>query len=128
MNWYLKALTNYIEFSGRARRKEYWFFILFNILISIAFTIIDGVTGLYSIETGVGLFSGIYSLFILVPSIAVGVRRLHDTNRSGWWLLISFIPLIGAIILIVFLASDSNPEENQYGPNPKATAAKATTA
>ena len=123
MNWYLKALTNYTEFGGRARRKEYWFFILFNILISIAFTIIDGVTGLYSIETGVGLFSGIYSLAILVPSIAVGVRRLHDTNRSGWWLLISFIPLIGAIILIVFLASDSNPEENQYGPNPKAATA-----
>jgi len=123
MNWYLKALTNYTEFGGRARRKEYWFFILFNILISIAFTIIDGVTGLYSIETGVGLFSGIYSLAILVPSIAVGVRRLHDTNRSGWWLLISFIPLIGAIILIVFLASDSNPEENQYGQNPKADTA-----
>ena len=123
MIWYLKALTNYTEFGGRARRKEYWFFILFNILISIAFTIIDGVTGLYSIETGVGLFSGIYSLAILVPSIAVGVRRLHDTNRSGWWLLISFIPLIGAIILIVFLASDSNSEENQYGPNPKAATA-----
>ena len=123
MIWYLKALTNYTEFGGRARRKEYWFFILFNILISIAFTIIDGVTGLYSIETGVGLFSGIYSLAILVPSIAVGVRRLHDTNRSGWWLLISFIPLIGAIILIVFLASDSNSEENQYGPNPKVATA-----
>jgi uncharacterized membrane protein YhaH (DUF805 family) len=128
MNWYLKALTNYMDFSGRARRKEYWFFILFNLLISVALTIIDGVIGLYSIETGVGLFSGIYSLVILIPSIAVGVRRLHDTNRSGWWLLILFIPLIGVIILIVFMASDSNPEKNQYGPNPKTSTAKATTA
>jgi len=123
MNWYLQALTNYSEFGGRARRKEYWFFVLFNMLISMALTIIDGVTGLFSIETGIGLFSGLYALAVLVPSIAVGVRRLHDTNRSGWWLLIMFIPLIGVIILIVFMATDSNPEENKYGLNPKAATA-----
>ncbi len=66
-----------------------------------------------------GLLGGIYMLAVLIPGIAVSVRRLHDTNRSGWWLLISLIPLIGAIVLIVFLASDSKPEENQYGVNPK---------
>ena len=119
MNWYLEVLKKYAVFSGRTRRKEYWYFILFNTLISIALTIIDGVTGTLNVEAGVGLLSGIYAFVVLIPSIAVAVRRLHDTNRSGWWLFIMLIPIIGAIVLIVFFVSDSKPEENQYGLNPK---------
>ena len=119
MNWYLEVLKKYAVFNGRARRKEYWYFILFNIITSIVLVIIDGVTGSFSPEAGMGLLGSIYMLAVLIPGIAVAVRRLHDTNRSGWWLLISLIPLIGVIVLIVFLASDSNSEENQYGVHPK---------
>ena len=119
MNWYLEVLKKYAVFNGRARRKEYWYFFLFSLIISVALVIIDSMIGSFSAETGLGLLSGIYALAVLIPNLAVGVRRLHDTNRSGWWLLISFIPLIGAIVLIVFLASDSKAEENQYGANPK---------
>jgi uncharacterized membrane protein YhaH (DUF805 family) len=75
--------------------------------------------GLFDVESGIGLLSGIYSLAVLIPSISVGVRRLHDTNRTGWWLLISLIPLLGIIILIVLMVLDSQPDDNQYGPNPK---------
>lgn len=120
MNWYIEVLKKYAVFNGRARRKEYWYYYLFYMLIYIVLIIIDVVAGTFSAEAGMGLLSGIYTLAVLIPSIAVGVRRLHDTNRSGWWLFIGLIPIIGAIVLIVFLASDSKPEENQYGPNPKA--------
>ena len=123
MNWYIEALKKYAIFNGRARRKEYWYFYLFDMLIYIVLIIIDVVVGTFSAEAGMGLLSGIYAIVFLIPRIAVGVRRLHDTNRSGWWLLIGLIPIIGAIVLIVFLASDSKPEENQYGPNPKAATA-----
>ena len=123
MNWYIEVLKKYAVFNGRARRKEYWYYYLFYMLTYIVLIIIDVVAGTFSAEAGMGLLSGIYTLSVLIPSIAVGVRRLHDTNRSGWWLLIGLIPIIGAIVLIVFLASDSKPEENQYGPNPKAATA-----
>jgi uncharacterized membrane protein YhaH (DUF805 family) len=123
MNWYIEVLKKYAVFNGRARRKEYWYYYLFYMLIYIVLIIIDIVTGTFSAEAGMGLLGGIYTIAVLIPSIAVGVRRLHDTNRSGWWLLIGLIPIIGAIVLIVFLASDSKPEENQYGPNPKAATA-----
>jgi uncharacterized membrane protein YhaH (DUF805 family) len=82
-------------------------------------SIVDGMIGSYNSEGGIGLLSGIYSLAVLIPGIAVSVRRLHDTNRSGWWLLISLIPLIGAIVLLVFMVQDSQEGDNQYGPNPK---------
>ncbi len=123
MNWYIQVLKKYAVFNGRARRKEYWYYYLFYMLIYIVFIIIDVVTGTFSAGTGMGLLSGIYTIAVLIPSIAVGVRRLHDTSRSGWWLLIGLIPIIGAIVLIVFFASDSKPEKNQYGPNPKAATA-----
>ncbi len=123
MNWYLEVLKKYAVFGGRARRKEYWYFFLFNTLISIGLMIIDGVTGSFSAEAGMGLLSGLYTLGVLIPGTAVMVRRLHDTNRSGWWFWIVLIPIIGAIVLIVFLASDSKPEENQYGSSPKAVLA-----
>lgn len=118
MNWYLDVLKKYADFSGRARRSEYWYFYLFNTLISFAIGMVDGIFGFIG-EFGIGMLGGIYTLLVLIPSIAVGVRRLHDTNRSGWWLLIALIPLVGAIILLVYLVQDSDQGENQYGPNPK---------
>ena len=113
MNWYLGCWKKYAEFSGRARRKEYWMFALFNFLASVALTIVDGILG-----TNGGL-GGLYTLAVLIPSIAVAARRLHDTDRSGWWQLIALIPLIGFIILLVFLCSDSKPGENRFCLNPK---------
>ncbi len=118
MHWYLEVLKKYATFEGRARRKEYWIFALINVVIAIVLGIIDGVIGLAG-ETGFGLLGTLYSLAVLIPSLAVAVRRLHDTNRSGWWLLIIFIPLIGALVLLVFMLLDSEPGSNQYGPNPK---------
>lgn len=119
MNWYLGALKKYAVFGGRARRKEYWYFSLFSFLITFVCIAIDAVVGSFDPETGLGLLSGLFILAMLIPSIAVGVRRLHDTNRSGWWWLIALIPSIGNIVLIVFFVFDSNPGENKYGPNPK---------
>ena len=119
MNWYLQALKKYTVFSGRARRKEYWFFFLFNILFSIAAAIIDNATGTFDPSTGMGMFGALYTLAILIPSLAVTVRRLHDTGRSGWWLLVVLIPMLGGIVLFVFMLLDSSPEDNQYGANPK---------
>jgi uncharacterized membrane protein YhaH (DUF805 family) len=120
MNWYLEALRKYAVFSGRARRKEYWFFTLFNVLISIILAFIDNMIGTFSSETGVGLLGGVYSLAVLVPGLAVSVRRLHDTDHSGWWLLIGLAPCVGVIVLFVFMVMDSTPGHNQYGPSPKA--------
>lgn len=119
MNWYLEVLKNYVEFSGRARRKEYWFFMLFNLIITVVLMIIDLQTGNYSEQTELGLLSSIYMLAVLIPSIAVSIRRLHDTDRSGWWLLIAFVPFIGGIVMFVFTVLDSTPGDNQYGSNPK---------
>ncbi|HCT99838.1 MAG TPA: DUF805 domain-containing protein [Methylococcaceae bacterium] len=107
-DWYVCALTKYATFQGRARRKEYWYFLLCSLLISIGLGIIDSLLGLFNDESGMGLFSGIYSIAILIPSISVGVRRLHDTNHSGWWLWIPIIPFI-------FTLLDTNPQHNQYG-------------
>ena len=119
MNWYLEVLKKYAVFDGRARRKEYWFFQLFNFLISLALGFIDIATGLFDPETGLGLFSGIYALGVMIPGIAVSVRRLHDTGRSGWWLLINLVPLLGSIVFIYFTVLDSTPESNEYGQSPK---------
>lgn len=122
MNWFLMVLKKYTVFSGRAQRAEYWYYILFYLLIYIGLAIADRVTGTFSAETGMGLLSGIFALGMLIPSLAVGVRRLHDTDRSGWWLLITLIPLIGGIVLLVFTVQDGTPGENKYGPNPKTAA------
>jgi uncharacterized membrane protein YhaH (DUF805 family) len=114
MEWYLLALKKYKDFDGRSKRNEYWYFVLFNFLISLVLGFIDGLLHLTIPGSGLGVLGGLYSLVVLVPGIAAGIRRLHDTGRSGWWLLIAFIPLIGVIVLIVFLASESQPERNQY--------------
>lgn len=111
MEFYIDALKKYADFSGRARRKEYWMFILCNLIISIALGIVDEVLG-------TAILSLVYALAMIVPSISVAARRLHDTGRSGWWQLISLVPLIGIIVLIVFLAQ-AGGEENDYGVNPK---------
>jgi uncharacterized membrane protein YhaH (DUF805 family) len=116
MNWYIKCLKQYVDFSGRAQRMEFWMFVLIHFIILIVLAVVD------SMITG-GLLYGLYALGVLLPYLAVGVRRLHDTNRSGWWWLIGLIPVIGIIVLIVFWVQDSQPGDNAYGPNPKAVMA-----
>jgi uncharacterized membrane protein YhaH (DUF805 family) len=120
VDWYLGVLKKYVVFQGRARRKEYWMFFLFNLLISIGLGIIDAFAGLTISEAGVGMLGTLYSLAVLLPAIAVSVRRLHDTDRSGWWCLIAFIPLVGIIVLLIFFLLDGTPGDNRFGPSPKA--------
>ena len=116
MNWYVKALENYAVFSGRSRRAEFWYFNFFNVLIQFGL-------GIFDYFLGMRLLEGLYGLAILIPSIAVTTRRLHDTDRSGWWQLLLLVPLIGWIILIVFEFQDSQPGPNQYGASPKPASA-----
>lgn len=120
MNWYLAALKKYATFTGRARRREYWYFQLFNLLAIMVLSVVDRFTGTLDKETGIGFLSGAYVLAIFLPAIAVQVRRLHDTDRSGWWILIGFVPVIGNLVLLVFSVLDSQPGSNRFGPNPKA--------
>ncbi len=122
MNWYLEVLKNYAVFTGRARRKEYWMFVLFNIIFAAAAVLVDNLLGLASDAIGYGPVYGLYLLATLIPGIAVGVRRLHDIGKSGWMLLIAFIPLIGAIWLIVLMATEGQSGANEYGPDPKQVA------
>jgi uncharacterized membrane protein YhaH (DUF805 family) len=119
MNWYLSALKKYAVLAGRARRKEFWFFTLFNVLIALALAIVDMLTGTFDEDVGLGLLSGLYALAMLVPSITVTVRRLHDTDRSGWWYLLVFLPVIGGLVILVFMLLDGTPGSNRFGPNPK---------
>ena len=123
MNWYLKVLNQYSDFKSRARRKEYWMFALVNFIISFAIVGIDNALGLSFNYTenvsGSGVFYLLYNLLILIPSLAVAVRRLHDIGKSGWMLLIGLIPLVGAIWLLILLLRNSEAGENKYGPNPK---------
>lgn len=121
MNWYLKVLRQYADFSGRARRKEYWMFVLFNVIFAITAMILDNILGLAVEGFGYGPLYGLYAIAVLIPGLAVAVRRLHDIGKSGWMILVALIPLIGGIWLLVLLMTDSNPGENQYGPNPKET-------
>src|SRR5438132_11931577 len=100
MNWYLQALKKYADFSGRARRKEYWFFVLFNIIISVVLRVCDVFMGTYSAAASIGILTGIYTLAVLIPGIAVSVSRLHDTGRSGWWWLIVQVPQLGRIVML----------------------------
>jgi uncharacterized membrane protein YhaH (DUF805 family) len=119
MHWYIEALKKYFDFSGRSRRREFWLFYLFFLIINIVLVIIEQALGMRSSVSGIGFLSTVYSLLLLIPSISVTVRRLHDTGRTGWWILIGLIPLIGGIVLLVFMLLDSQPEANEYGPNPK---------
>ena len=112
LNYYTDVLKKYAVFSGRAGRQEYWMFFLYNLIFAIVAFILDK-------TISIGYFGALYGFAVFIPSLAVSVRRLHDTGRSGWWLLIDFVPFVGGIILIVFLVLDSQPGDNQYGPNPK---------
>ncbi len=114
MNWYIHVMKNYATFSGRARRKEYWMFVLFNIIFASIAAAID-----YALFEAPGIIYGLYVLAIIVPSIAVAVRRLHDIGKGGGWFFISFVPVIGGIWFLVLMLTDSQPGENEYGPNPK---------
>lgn len=119
INYYLEALKKYAVFNGRSTRPEYWYFYLFNLIISIALSIIAA-----TISNKINLLSDLYSLLVLIPGLAVSVRRLHDIGKSGWMLLVGLIPIAGIIWLIVLMSTDSNAGENKYGPNPKAVPAK----
>jgi uncharacterized membrane protein YhaH (DUF805 family) len=142
MNWYFQALKKYAVFNDRAEKKEFWYFSLFVVIFSIALAFIDAfIPGFdtffeiplpeqlnatygstYSTPSGVGLLGGIYALAMAIPSLSIAVRRLHDTDRTGWWLLLVLLPLIGIIVLMVFWAKDSTPGENRYGPDSGAAA------
>jgi uncharacterized membrane protein YhaH (DUF805 family) len=119
MNWYLQVLKKYAEFGGRARRKEYWMFALFNIIFLIVAMVLDNVLGTTIGVLPYGVFYFLYSLAVLLPGFAVGVRRLHDVGKSGWMMLIVLIPLIGAIWLLVLVCTDSQSGSNKWGENPK---------
>ncbi|USD51642.1 DUF805 domain-containing protein [Vibrio sp. SCSIO 43153] len=118
-DWYYKVILNYTNFNGRARRQEYWYFTLVNVLVNLVMGIIDRVIGSVMQMDNFGFFGVIYALFIMIPSIAVTVRRLHDSGRTGWWALIAFVPVIGILVLLYFLIQDSEEGSNQYGANPK---------
>ncbi len=130
MKWFLKCLKQYADFSGRARRREYWFFQLFNLiffiviflglgLIANALGANDSISPEFGLNTIIGLLIIFYVLALTIPSIAVTVRRLHDTGNSSWMLFISLIPLIGPIWLFILYVKNSQPGENKWGPNPK---------
>ncbi len=119
MNWYLYVLKKYAVFKGRARRKEYWYFFLVNIVISVVLSWVDTRLGTPGSAEGAGLLGSVYSLAVLLPSIAVGVRRLHDIDKSGWWMLIGLVPVIGFLVLLYFFVQDSQADSNEFGPNPK---------
>jgi len=125
MNYYTEVLKKYAVFSGRARRKECWMFALWNAIIVIVASVVLGIIGSIIQYPGIVYLVYLYDLAVLIPAFAVGARRLHDTNRSGWWLLIGLVPLVGAIVLLVFMIMDGQPGDNKYGPNPKGVGASA---
>ena len=114
MDWYIGVLKKYAVFSGRARRKEFWMFFLFNFIIGVILGILSSILSIFSI------LSFLYSAAILCPSIAVGIRRLHDIGRPGKYYLFVLIPLVGPILLLVWAAKEGVAGDNEYGPNPKA--------
>ena len=115
MNWFVKCLQNYVTFSGRARRKEFWMFYLFYMIFAFVFGFVEGLAGM---ETPV--LSGIYGLAMLLPAISVLVRRLHDIDKSGWWFWIALVPFVGGIVLLVFECIEGTRGPNRFGPDPKA--------
>ena len=120
LDWATRPLKKYADFSGRAPRAEYWWFYLLIIVGYVIATILDSMLGLGQTVGPYGVLMCVFALAMLIPSIAAGIRRLHDTDRSGWWLLIGLVPLIGAIVLIVFFVSQGNQGPNKYGDDPYA--------
>lgn len=122
VNEVVEAVTKkYAQFTGRARRREYWMFTLIYGATNIILTALDNSLGLSTGNTlnDVGVFSGLFALAMLIPHLAVSVRRLHDTERSGWWMLLGLIPFLGWIFLIAFMATDGEAGRNKWGPDPK---------
>jgi uncharacterized membrane protein YhaH (DUF805 family) len=119
MNYYFEVLKKYSVFYGRATRAEYWYFSLFSSLIGVAISIVAAI-----VSPKINLLSDAYSLLVVIPGLAVSARRLHDIGKSGWMQLVIFIPVVGLIWLIILMATDSNPGENKYGPNPKGVPTK----
>ncbi len=119
MNWYLKVLKQYADFNGRARRKEYWMFVLFNIIFAICAIFIDNIIGTAIDGIGYGIIYLLYTLAVFIPGLAVTVRRLHDIGKSGWMILVGLIPFIGGIWLLVLTVTEGNSGANEYGPDPK---------
>lgn len=117
MDWYWEVLRKYTVFEGRAGRSEYWYFFLFNLIVSLALGVIDSAAGL-TFDPGLGVLGSIYTLAVFLPSLGVSIRRLHDADRSGWWLLISLIPIGGFVVLLVFLIQEGTAGPNRYGPVP----------
>ncbi|MET9856424.1 DUF805 domain-containing protein [Streptomyces sp. NPDC006450] len=114
MHYYIDVLKKYVVFSGRARRQEYWMFFLFNLAALIIVAILDSVIGTSP------LLYALYALATFLPNLGLTVRRLHDSGKSGWWILVALIPLVGGIWLLVLLATEGQPNPNEYGPSPKA--------
>jgi uncharacterized membrane protein YhaH (DUF805 family) len=128
MSWYLEVLRKYAQFSGRARRKEYWFFALFNLLVAFVITMLSAGAVLLFVGRGdtastlVFVPVALYSFAVLIPTLAVTVRRLHDTGRSGWWYFVVFVPFIGGFLLLILTLMEGTPGPNMYGSNPKSEA------
>jgi uncharacterized membrane protein YhaH (DUF805 family) len=127
MHWYVDVLKKYVEFNGRARRMEFWMFVLFQAIISVVLGWMDTLLGTEvkqtivageSVHVGFGVLRGLYTLATFLPSLALSVRRLHDTNKSGLWILIGIIPCIGQLILLLFYVKEGDKGSNQYGPDP----------
>ena len=130
MEWFLKVVRdNYSNFNGRAHRKEYWMFFLFYVIFVIVAMVADNILGTtftigegyYAVNLGYGWIWVLLNIALFIPTIAVGIRRLHDIGKSGWWFLLAFIPLVGGIWLLVLMCKDSDPGDNKYGPSPKAS-------
>lgn len=114
INWFMKVVTqHYFDFNGRARRAEFWWYIVVYMVLAIIVNVIDSMVHLG------GLLGGLLSLALLLPNLGVAVRRLHDTNRSGWWILIALVPLVGIVLLIIWYAAEGTKGPNTYGPDPK---------
>ncbi len=115
MNWYFEVFRKYADFDGRASRSEYGWFFLMSIIVSSLLSTIDAITGTFNPDYGIGLLSAVYSLAVFIPSFAVNIRRLHDIGRSGWWLFLHLIPLLGTLVLLFWSIKASDPDVNQYG-------------
>jgi uncharacterized membrane protein YhaH (DUF805 family) len=116
MNWYLAVLKNYVGFSGRARRTEYWMFALVNVIILVVLAILAVITKSFFFW----LLYALYALAVLVPGIAVAWRRMQDTGRNGLYILLGLIPFVGGIILLIFMLLPGTPGPNEFGPDPRA--------
>ena len=118
MDWFVTVLKRYAVFTGRAGRPEFWSFTLVYLVSSVVLSFIDGILGTTSARTGVGLLSGVFAVALFVPALAVTVRRLHDCDRSGWWTVISLVPVLGALVLLVLVLLKGTPGPNRFGSGP----------